>query len=63
MSGRRIFFFRVHFDADSYSVSVPPLCYVQWHVNDPSRWQVTSKHGYTLDPTKSAWADYAAVQA
>ena len=27
------------------------------------RWQVTLKHTYTLDPSKSEWADYAAVQA
>ena len=27
------------------------------------RWQVTPKQTYTLDPTKSEWADYAAVQA
>ena len=27
------------------------------------RWQVTLKHAYTLDPSKSEWADYAAVQA
>ena len=27
------------------------------------RWRVTPKHAYTLDPTKSEWADYAAVQA
>ena len=27
------------------------------------RWQVTPKHAYTFDPTKSEWADYAAVQA
>ena len=26
-------------------------------------WQVTPKNAYTLDPTKSEWADYAAVQA
>ena len=26
-------------------------------------WQVTPKHAYTFDPTKSEWADYAAVQA
>ena len=25
--------------------------------------QVTPKHAYTLDPSKSEWADYAAVQA
>ena len=27
------------------------------------RWQVTSKQAYTLDPSKSEWADYTAVQA
>ena len=27
------------------------------------RWQVTPKHSCTFDPTKSEWADYAAVQA
>ena len=27
------------------------------------RWQVTPKHACTLDPTKSEWTDYAAVQA
>ena len=27
------------------------------------RWQVTPKHAYTLDPTESELADYAAVQA
>ena len=27
------------------------------------RWQVAPKHAYTLDPSKSEWADYAAVQA
>ena len=26
-------------------------------------WQVTPKHAYTFDPTKSQWADYTAVQA
>ena len=26
-------------------------------------WQVTPEHAYTLDTTKSEWADYAAVQA
>ena len=38
--------------ADSYSVSVP----------SPSR-QVIPKHAFTFDPTKSEWADFAAVQA
>ena len=53
--------------ADSYSVSVPlrvtamarkrpqPFC-------QKCRWQVTPRHAYTFDPTKSEWADYAAVQ-
>ena len=27
------------------------------------RWQVTLKRTYTIDPTKSEWADYAAIQA
>ena len=27
------------------------------------RWQVTPKHAYTLDPTKSEWTDSATVQA
>ena len=27
------------------------------------RWQVTPKHAYTVDPSKSEWADQAAVQA
>ena len=27
------------------------------------RWQVTPEHAYSLDQTKSEWADYAAVQA
>ena len=27
------------------------------------RWQVKPKHAYTLDTSKSEWADYAAVQA
>ena len=27
------------------------------------RWRVTPKHAYTLDPSKSEWTDYAAVQA
>ena len=40
-----------------------------WRAKDPGhsakkcRWQVTPKHAYTLDPTKSEWDDYAAVQA
>ena len=40
----------------------------QWHVKDPGhsakcRWQVIPEHAYSLDPSKSEWANYAAVQA
>ena len=41
----------------------------QWHVKDPGHsvksagGRFTHKHAYILDPTKSEWADYAAVQA
>ena len=53
--------------ADSYSMSIPPQCYRSgtWKITvimPKYRWQVTPKHVYTLDPTKSEWADYA-VQA
>ena len=34
-----------------------------WSFCQKCRWQVTPKHAYTLDPSKSEWADYAAVQA
>ena len=51
-------------------MSVPPSCYRTavarkrpWSFCQKCRWQVTPKHAYTLDPTKSEWADYAAVQA
>ena len=27
------------------------------------KWQVTHKHAYTLDPTKSEWTDYADLKA
>ena len=55
--------------ADSYSVSVLPLVTAAVARKRPRsfcqkcRWQVTPKHAYTLDLTKSEWADYAAVQA
>ena len=54
--------------ADSYSVSVPPRVTAVARKRPRSfcqkcRWQVTPKYVYTLDPTKSEWADYAAVQA
>ena len=56
------------FCADSYSVSVPPrdtavACKRPRSFCKQCRWQATPKHAYTLDPTKSEWADYAAVQA
>ena len=57
------------FCADPYLVSVPPcVTSVARKKKGPlsfcwkCRWQVTPKHAYTLDPTKSEWADYA-VQA
>ena len=34
-----------------------------WSFCQKCRWQVAPEHAYTLDPTKSEWADYAAVQA
>ena len=56
--------------ADSYSVSVPLTPHVTTVARKRPRpfyrkrlWQVTPKHAYTLGPTKSEWADYAAVQA
>ena len=45
--------------ADTYSVSVPPPCYPSKSASG----KLTPKPAYTLDPTKSEWADYAAVQA
>ena len=34
-----------------------------WSFLQKCRWQVTPKHEYILDSTKSEWADYATVQA
>ena len=34
-----------------------------WSFCQKYRWQVTSKHAYTLDPMRSEWADPATVQA
>ena len=40
---------------------------LQWHIKDPGKsdkkcwWQVTPKHSYTLDQTKSKWADHAVL--
>ena len=53
---------------DSYSVSVPPPCYRNGTLKTPVILPKVQVAGYTLtrihvDPTKSEWADYAAVQA
>ena len=54
--------------ADSYSVSVPPPCYRSGTLKKTQSfdqkciWQVTPKHAYSLDPSKSEWADHAATQ-
>ena len=50
-----------------YSVSVPPPCYRSGTLKTPvilpkCRRQVAPKRAYTFDPTKSEWADYAAIQ-
>ena len=46
--------------------------FAQWHVKDPGHSAKsaggtlhlnTPEHAYTLDPSKSEWADYAVVQA
>ena len=55
------------FCADSYSVSVPTRVTAVARKTPRSfcqkcNGQVTPNHAYTLDPTKSEWADYA-VQA
>ena len=54
--------------ADSYSVSVPPSYYRSGTQKNPIilpkvQMAVTPKNACTLDPTKSEWADYTAVQA
>ena len=54
--------------ADSYSVSVPPRVTAVARKRPRSfcqecRSHVTPKHAHILDPTKSEWANYAALQA
>ena len=51
----------------SFDVRSTPVL-TQWHIKDPvilPEMQVagTPKYAYNLDPTKSEWADYDAVQA
>ena len=38
-------------------------CKRPWSFCQKCRWQVTSEHVNTLDPTKLEWADYAVVHA
>ena len=58
-SGGKIFLIRCPFHLHVTTVSRErPRSFCQ-----KCRLQVTAKHAYTLDPTKSEWADYAAVQA
>ena len=66
-SGRRIFFSRVcvltlircPFQPSVTAVARKrPRSFCQ-----KCRWQITPRHAYTFDPTKSGWADYSAVQA
>ena len=54
--------------ADYYSASVPPPVLPKWHLKDPGNFAKSAGgrlhlNTFTLDPTKSEWADYAAVQA
>ena len=56
------------FCADSYSVSLSPRVTAVARKRprkfcQKCKCQVSPKHAYTLDPKKSEWADYAAVQA
>ena len=37
-------------------------CKRPWSFCQKCRWQVTPKYAYTLDPSKSEWADYATAQ-
>ena len=65
-SGGRIFFSRVNFACWLLLCvrSTPVL--PQWHVKGPRHSTKSAGgrlHAYTLDPPKSEWADYAAVQA
>ena len=64
---RRIFFSGVNITCwllfGVRSTPVLPKCHVKDHSHLPKvQWHVTPKHACTLDPFKSEWADYAAVQ-
>ena len=68
-SGGRIFFSRVNFvywllfRVHSTPRVTAVACKRPQSLCQKYRRQVTPKHAYTFDPTKSEWADYAAVQA
>ena len=68
-SDRRIFISRLTWCDNSYSVSVSPPRVTAVARKRPRSfcqkcgWRVILKHTYTLDPSKSEWADYAVVQA
>ena len=67
-SDGRIFFFRVNcvLALIRYPFHLPVIAVARKRPKSfcqKCRWQVTPKHVYTLDPTKSEWADYAALQA
>ena len=57
------------FCGDSYSVSVSTPALSQWHIKDPGHsaksagGRLPQNMQHAFDPTKSEWADYAAVLA
>ena len=62
--GDFFFFSELTLCADYYSESVLPLCYPSGAykilvILPKVQVAGTPKHAYTLDPTKSEWADYA----
>ena len=67
--GGRIFFFRVNFCVLTlircpFHPRVTAVARKRpWSFCQKCRWQISPKHAYTLDPKKSEWADYTAVQA
>ena len=67
-SSGRIFFSKVNFMC--WLIQCPFHPHVtsvarkrSWSFCQKCRWQVTPKQAYTLDPMKSEWADYLAIQA
>ena len=63
-SGGRIFFSRLTLIRSPFRTRVTAVAHKRPRsFFQKCRWQVAPKHAYTLYPTKSEWADYAAVQA